>query len=54
MCEFKKTSSNTLDPTFGFMHYLEHLKFLEYFMWVENETGRNANCRRSNFDVICV
>ena len=30
MCDLKK--SNALDPTFGFMQYLKHLKFLEYFL----------------------
>ena len=32
MCELKKSSSNALCPTFGFMQYLEHLTFLEYFL----------------------
>ena len=28
------------DPTLGFMHYLGHLKFLEYIFGVEHEGGR--------------
>ena len=40
MCELKKSSSNALSPIFGFMLYLEHLKFVEYFLGVENENFR--------------
>ena len=35
MCELKKSSSSALGPTLGFMQYLEHLKFLEYFLGVK-------------------
>ena len=42
----------SLDPTLGFMQFLELLNFLEYRMGVEHEGGRNAGDRRSIFDVI--
>ena len=32
MCELMKSSSNALDPTLGFMQYLEHFQFLEYLL----------------------
>ena len=34
MCELMKSSSNALDPTLGFIQYLEYLKFLEYLLGV--------------------
>ena len=49
MCALKKSSSNALGPTLGFMQNLEHLKFLEYFLGVETKRGRNANCRIAFF-----
>ena len=47
-----KSSSNALDPTFGFTQYLDHLQFLEYLLGVEHERGKNTDGRRSVFDVI--
>ena len=32
MYELMKSSSNALDPTLGFIQYLEHLVFLEYLL----------------------
>ena len=40
------------DPTIGFLQCLGHLKFLEYLLGVEHEGGRNADGRKSIFDVI--
>ena len=40
------------DPTLRVKQYLEHLMFLEYILGVEHEGGKNADGRRSNFDVI--
>ena len=40
------------DPTLGFMQYLEHFTFLEYLLGFGHEGDRNANDRKSSFDVI--
>ena len=34
MCELKKSNSNALGPTHGFMQYFEHLKYLDHFLGV--------------------
>ena len=52
MCELVKSRSNALDPTLSLMRYLNHLKFLEYLLGVIHEGDRNADGRRSMFDVI--
>ena len=51
---FKKLNcvTDTSSTDLGFMQYLEHLLFLEYLLGVEHERGRNANGRRSIFDVM--
>ena len=46
MCEFIKSNSNALDPTFGFIQYIEEdLNFLEFLLGVEHERGKNADDR---------
>ena len=52
MCELRKSSLNALNPTLGFIQYLEHIKYLEYLIEVALERGRNADGRISIFDVI--
>ena len=47
MCEKRKSNSNALDPTHGFMLYLKHLQFLEYRLGFEHERGRNTDGRRA-------
>ena len=47
-----KSNFNALDPTLGFMQYLEHIKFLEYPWWLNMKGVGMQMTEDQYFDVI--